>query len=76
MKQQKKRMNGHKKCHKVIAMNTHKALYAYYEKEELKIVGTARELANYLNTTINNVRRRARKENGVIKIGYLGDEEE
>jgi hypothetical protein len=60
---------------RVIAMNTHKALYAYYEKDELKIVGTARELANYLNTSIYNVRRRARKEKDIIKVGYIGDDE-
>jgi hypothetical protein len=59
----------------VIAMNTHKALYAYYEGDELIAVGTARELSNMLHITINNIRRRARKEKDIIKVGYIGDKE-
>lgn len=56
-------------------MNTHKALYAYYEGDELIAVGTARELSNMLHITINNIRRRARKEKDIIKVGYIGDKE-
>lgn len=52
----------------------HKALYAYYEDDELKAVGTARELSNILHITINTVRRRARKEKDIIKVGYIRDE--
>lgn len=52
----------------------HKALYAYYEGDELKAVGTARELSNILHITINTVRRRARKEKDIIKVGYIEDE--
>lgn len=57
-------------------MIQHKALYAYYEGDELIAVGTARELSNMLHTTINNIRRRARKEKDIIKVGYLGDDEQ
>lgn len=56
-------------------MIQHKALYAYYEGDELIAVGTARELSNMLHTTINNIRRRARKEKDIIKVGYIGDKE-
>lgn len=56
-------------------MIQHKALYAYYEDDELIAVGTARELSNILHTTINNVRRRARKEKNIIKVGYIEDDE-
>nr|DAP51659.1 MAG TPA: hypothetical protein [Caudoviricetes sp.] len=59
-----------------ITMIQHKALYAYYEGDELIAVGTARELSNMLHTTINNIRRRARKEKDIIKVGYLGDDEQ
>lgn len=57
-------------------MIQHKALYAYYEGDELIAVGTARELSNILHTTINNIRRRARKEKNIIKVGYMEDKEE
>lgn len=57
-------------------MIQHKALYAYYEGDELIAVGTARELSNILHTTINNIRRRARKEKNIIKVGYIDDKEE
>lgn len=56
-------------------MIQHKALYAYYEGDELKAVGTARELSNILHITINTVRRKARKEKNIIKVGYIGDKE-
>ena len=56
-------------------MIQHKALYAYYEGDELIAVGTARELSNILHTTINNIRRRARKEKNIIKVGYIEDNE-
>lgn len=52
----------------------HKALYAYYEGDELKAVGTARELSSILHITINNIRRRARKGKSIIKVGYEDDE--
>ena len=55
-------------------MIQHKALYAYYEGDELIAVGTARELSNILHTTINNIRRRARNEKSIIKVGYIEDE--
>lgn len=55
-------------------MIQHKALYAYYECDELKAVGTARELSDILHITINTVRRRARKEKDIIKVGYIRDE--
>lgn len=56
-------------------MIQHKALYAYYEGDELKAVGTARELSNILHITINNIRRRARKGKSIIKVGYIEDDE-
>lgn len=56
-------------------MIQHKALYAYYEGDELISVGTARELSNMLHTTINNIRRRARKGKSIIKVGYIEDRE-
>lgn len=56
-------------------MIQHKALYAYYEGDELIAVGTARELSNMLHTTINNIRRIARKEKSIIKVGYIEDDE-
>ena len=56
-------------------MIQHKALYAYYEGDELKAVGTARELSSILHITINNIRRRARKEKSIIKVGYIEDRE-
>lgn len=56
-------------------MIQHKALYAYYECDELIAVGTARELSNMLHITINSVRRRARKEKDIIKVGYIEDDE-
>ena len=52
----------------------HKALYAYYEGDELKAVGTARELSSILHITINNIRRRARKGKSIIKVGYIEEE--
>lgn len=52
----------------------HKALYAYYEGDELKAVGTARELSSILHITINNIRRRARNGKSIIKVGYIEDE--
>lgn len=52
----------------------HKALYAYYEDDELKAVGTARELSSILHITINNIRRRARKGKSIVKIGYIEDD--
>lgn len=57
-------------------MIQHKALYAYYEGDELIAVGTARELSNMLHITINTVRRRARKEKekNIIKVGYIEDD--
>lgn len=58
-----------------ITMIQHKALYAYYECDELIAVGTARELSNMLHITINSVRRRARKEKDIIKVGYIEDDE-
>lgn len=56
-------------------MIQHKALYAYYDGDELIAVGTARELSSMLHTTINNIRRRARQEKDIIKVGYIGDDE-
>lgn len=56
-------------------MIQHKALYAYYEGDELIAVGTARELSNMLHTTINNIRRRARNGKSIINVGYIEDDE-
>lgn len=56
-------------------MIQHKALYAYYEGDELIAVGTARELSNMLHITINTIRIRARKEKDIIKVGYIEDRE-